>query len=191
MAENLSYNVEGSKCYAEGQSGVTQDSITKNCNTYGRLYDWATAMALDALYNSTHYNASEKHRGICPSGWHIPNGAEWDILMNYVQTDNGRIYNSGSTASIAGFHLKAKEGWNSYNGNSGNGGDDYGFAALPGGYGSSGGDFYSAGGSGGWWSASEINANYAYYRSMAYDTESANWNYYYKTFLQSVRCLQD
>jgi uncharacterized protein (TIGR02145 family) len=160
MAENLNYNTSGSKCYSNQNS---------NCEKYGRLYDWATA------------------KTACPSGWHLPSDADWNILMNYVQTDNGSTYTSNSNASIAGKHLKAKSGWNS----NGNGLDTYGFAALPGGIGYSDGSFYYAGNYGNWWSASENFSNYAYLRVMNYNTEIADWNYYDKSSLLSVRCLQD
>ena len=40
MAENLNYNVTGSKCYGDN----TGDDSKNNCETYGRLYDKATAM---------------------------------------------------------------------------------------------------------------------------------------------------
>jgi uncharacterized protein (TIGR02145 family) len=74
MAENLNYNANGSKCY---------DNSEANCQKYGRLYDWETAM-----------NA-------CPKGWHLPNDAEWTVLEEDV---------GGS--STAGARLKAKSGWN-------------------------------------------------------------------------------
>ena len=90
-------------------------------------------------------------------------------------------------ASIEGKKLKATTGWNS----NGNGTDDYGFSALPGGDGLSGGSFYNAGEVGYWWSASEYNSNYAYGRSMSYYGESAGWTDYNKSNLFSVRCLQD
>jgi len=41
MAENLNYEMKGSKCY---------DNEPANCKIYGRLYDWDMAMkALTAL----------------------------------------------------------------------------------------------------------------------------------------------
>jgi len=43
MAENLNYDVSCSKCY---------DNKESNCNTYGRLYSWATAMGIEAKYNN-------------------------------------------------------------------------------------------------------------------------------------------
>lgn len=59
MAENLDYRVPFSRCY---------DNIASNCGAYGRLYDWATAMALPAMCNFIVCisQISAKHRGICP-----------------------------------------------------------------------------------------------------------------------------
>jgi len=165
---NLNYNASGSKCYNDNAS---------NCATYGRLYNWATAMDLPSSCNSNSCSSqiNAKHQGICPSGWHIPSDADWDKLINFV----------GS--SSAGRKLKATSGWSS----NGNGEDTYGFSALPGGYGYSGGDFGNVGNYGYWWSSSERSSNYAYYRYMNYNFEDV---YYYdndKYLLFSVRCLQD
>ncbi|MDR0517665.1 MAG: hypothetical protein LBH25_11535 [Fibromonadaceae bacterium] len=175
MAENLDYNVSGSKCYSNNNA---------NCVKYGRLYDWATAMALPSSCNSADCSGqvSVKHQGICPSGWHIPSDAEWSTLINYVESDKG-------CSSCAGKHLKSVSGWNSYSGIVNL--DSYGFSALPGGYGISGGIFRDAGGSGYWWSASEYNSNYAYDRDPDYYDEGAYWYYNDKGGLFSVRCLQD
>jgi hypothetical protein len=51
------------------------------CPTYGALYTWAGAMALDSICNSRDCAAqiSSKHKGICPSGWHIPSRTEWNM----------------------------------------------------------------------------------------------------------------
>jgi len=188
MAENLNYNAPSSKCYAEGVSGVSADSIAKNCAKYGRLYNWATAMALSADCNTSlcASQVTEKHRGICPSGWHIPSGADWNILMKVANpscTDN-------STCAGAGTKLKAKIGWNPSDGIPA-GTDDFGFSALPGGSGYSDGSFYYVGNGGDWWSASGFNSFNAYDRYMDYNHESAFYDYYDKNCLFSVRCVQD
>ena len=143
MAENLNYNADGSKCY---------DNLDSNCETYGRLYNWTTAMKA------------------CPSGWHLPSQAEWNVLGNDAKK------------------LKATSGWSG-----GNGTDQYGFSALPGGNGSSDGSFYDVGYYGYWWSASEYEkcSNYAYDRGMDYRSDNAGWRNDDKTYLFSVRCLQD
>jgi len=192
QAKNLSVDVPGSKCYAEGVSGVSADSVAKNCAKYGRLYDWATAMALPSKCNSTLSTddaecaiRTPNHQGICPSGWHIPSDAEWTALTTAVGGE-----------STAGKHLKAKEGWTDC-GPSGSGKanlceDTYNFSALPGGFGDSNGGFLSVGNYGLWWSASEDIAYGAYRRDMYFNNESIIRDYHDKSYyLLSVRCLQD
>ena len=168
MAENLDYNVEGSKCY---------DNKAVNCNTYGRLYDWATAMALPSSCNSNSCASmiQTPHRGICPSGWHIPKDGDWEALITFV-----------GGFSTAGTKLKAESGWNDYQGTSGNGTDKYGFSALPGGGGYSDGSFYNLGGLGNWWSATDD----ASHRRMHNGDDVQRINYV-KSDLYSVRCVQD
>jgi len=112
---------------------------------------------------------------VCPSGWHLPSDEEWGALVRAV---------GGS--SIAGNKLKARYGWNSL----GNGTDEYGFAAIPGGNGNADVSFSDVGVSGYWWSATDDNA-YVYYRKMIYDHEYVSRNIKNKTDLLSVRCLQD
>jgi len=144
MAENLNYKASGSKCY---------DNDEKNCQKYGRLYDWNTAMKT------------------CPSGWHLPN-------LNELVVDDKRV---------AGKKLKAKSGWD----NNGNGTDDFGFSALPGGRGISDGSFDDVGNDGLWWSSSERDSYYAYYWSMSYNHENVHLSDSSKSGLFSVRCVQD
>jgi uncharacterized protein (TIGR02145 family) len=126
-----------------------------------------------------------KHKGICPAGWHLPNDDDWDILMSYIHTDNGLANHISGSSYYAGKYLKSTRSWDS------NGTDKYGFAALPGGAGYSGGHFGNVGNVGYWWSASESSANGAYRRDMFYSSENADWNYNNKVDLFSVRCLQD
>jgi len=125
------------------------------------------------------------HKGICPSGWHIPTNAEWDILIRYADGTSGT---GGSYSSpTAARYLKASSGWNG----DGNGEDFFNFSALPGGFGGSDGYFGNAGYLGYWWSATENYSFYAYSRFMYYNYEGAYWYIFDKNFLFSVRCLQD
>jgi len=190
MAENLNY-ATGGKCYAEGVDGVSADSIAKNCARYGRLYDWATAMALSAGCNTAECASqiNAKHKGICPVGWHLPSNAEWDKLLHYADgtSDTDSPYLSFTYISLtAGRYLKARSGWNS----GGNGEDTFGFSALPGGFGISRGSF-NVGNIGSWWSASESSASSAYRRYMYYLDEDAGYDDNGKSNLFSVRCVQD
>jgi len=112
----------------------------------------------------------------CPSGWHLPAKNEWEVLDKAVGGNE-----------TAGAKLKAKNGWHG----DGNGTDKYGFSALPGGYGYSGGNFSDAGEGGLWWSATEDNSVGAYYLGMYYRGEDAYWDVNYKSNLFSVRCVRD
>jgi uncharacterized protein (TIGR02145 family) len=183
MAENLNFNASGSVCYNEEPA---------NCEIYGRLYDWITAMVLgDKCYDELCLY-QDKHRGICPEGWYVPDDTEWGILYSFAE--EGSISPSLGDYETAGKHLKAEEGWSDYQENSGNGLDTYGFAALPGGYGHNVqmGIFLSAGTTGNWWSASE---NYfppsAWNWRMFNDNETANRYSTGKRSFRSVRCVRD
>jgi len=208
MAENYNCNVEGNKCYGEGgkvgvydETGSWQGTwqgtwqtlskaeIQANCDKYGRLYDWATAMGIDAKYNEEKWNGSDvKHQGICPSGWHIPSNTDWYVLMNFA---NPSCYYGGCDG--AGNKLKATSGWYNYDGeSSGNGTDDYGFSALPGGGGYSDGSFNKVGYDGFWWSTSECpGLGAAATRGMSYQIDGVYDTCSDKGALYSVRCLKD
>jgi len=70
MAENLNYNEKGSKCYENKEN---------NCQIYGRLYNWGTAMKS------------------CPKGWHLPSNAEWQTLVNLADVErSGKILKASS-----------------------------------------------------------------------------------------------
>jgi uncharacterized protein (TIGR02145 family) len=160
LAENLNYEMKsffglftiGNKCY---------DNKPANCNKYGRLYNWKTAMKA------------------CPEGWHLPSRAEWEVLTKAI----GGI-------EIAGKYLKSTSGWDYYEGKSGNGEDKYDFSALPSGFGKSNGDFGSGGSNGSWWSTTEYSDGHAGLWIVEY-MEIANYLPYDKDFWISVRCLQD
>jgi len=168
MAENLNYNASGSKCY---------NNLESNCNIYGRLYDWSTAMNFASSCNSNSCSSQiqTKHKGVCPSGWHIPSDAEWDVLFTFA---------GGS--SVAGKKLKANSRWNGSGGT-----DQYGFSALPGGGGSSDGGFNGTGSYGSWRSASELDNGNDYNWYMFYNDENVNIGSNGKPYLYSVRCLKD
>ena len=115
-------------------------------------------------------------RSACPSGWHLPSYDEWDMLSNAVGGEK-----------IAGKKLKAKSGWK----DNGNGTDDYGFSALPGGDGDSDGSFSRVGYYGCWWSASKGHSDRASRLNMNWSGDHAYWLNSLKSDLFSVRCVQD
>jgi len=86
----------------------------------------------------------ETAKTVCSTGWHLPDSTEWETLLNYA---GGR--------GKAGKKLKANSGW-IYEGN---GTDELGFSALPGGAGSFKLDegFFEVGNNGYWWTATNTN----------------------------------
>ncbi len=60
MAENLNFKtISGNWCY---------EDLNYYCDTYGRLYNWETAMY------------------VCPNGWHLPSKEEMEILLANVDS---------------------------------------------------------------------------------------------------------
>jgi uncharacterized protein (TIGR02145 family) len=112
----------------------------------------------------------------CPSGWHLPSKNEWEKLTDFIGGEK-----------IADKKLKSNSGWNE----NGSGTDDFGFSALPGGLGYSDGNFGSVNNYGSWWSASEYDSNFAFFRIMHYNYGIARWGYNFKSILRSVRCVQN
>ena len=123
-----------------------------------------------------YYTATEA----CPSGWHLPNKDEWQTLVDLA---GGK--------EIAGKKLKAKSGWNK----NGNGTDDFGFAALPGGGGNFEGSFYDIGFIGEWWTATEgedtAEFDTAYVMDMHNDREDVGNVFHRIDHLHNVRCIKD
>jgi len=117
----------------------------------------------------------------CPAGWKLPDTADWGRL---TMATNGR--------DKAGKALKSRTGWS----NNGNGTDDFGFSALPGGQRS---DYsvnenlgYSLIGTwGNWWTGTENGIDMAYYMVMKYDYDGLGYNQGNKTYAYSVRCIED
>lgn len=94
-----------------------------NCEKYGGLYQWSEAMNFPSACNTILTGSAGcastitptgtygvEHQGICPSGWHIMNGGDWNTAWN----------GGSQTAS----RLRS-EAWN--------GSNMTGFLALPGG----------------------------------------------------------
>jgi uncharacterized protein (TIGR02145 family) len=154
--------------YPTGNSWCYDDN-NSNCDKYGRLYDWTTA------------------KTACPAGFHLPSRQEWDDLGQAVGgvrklDDNGYVEWYGT-----GKKLKARSSWN----NNGNGTDDFGFSALPGGTRYSDGNFDAAGYDGGWWTATEYSSDFAYYQRMRYRNGNVYEDNDIKSNGYSVRCVKN
>jgi len=175
MAENLNFKTERSVCYGNADS---------NCTKYGRLYDWDEAMKA------------------CPDGWRAPGDEDWDRLAAAVggrraededgderaeDEDRDRWY-IGDYWDTAGEKLRSKIGW--YFFRSTRGTDEFGFSALPGGFRDADGSFDNVHFNGCWWSATEYDASYAWFRYMDFYSGGVQKYGDYKMSMFSLRCLQ-
>ncbi len=148
---------------------------------YGALYTWAAAMNGDP---SSDTNPSGV-QGVCPDGWHLPSNAEWEQLIDY-SVSNGY---TGEEAKP----LKSTYGWDDIANETGNGTNVFGFSALPGGrrYEVVGG-FDLKGTEGYWWSSTEHNSIYAYYKAMGLNDDMGILKHYNgKSWGYSVRCVKN
>lgn len=170
LAENLDYKFSG--CGIGGGDIPTtpnawyynNDEATYgvNGNKYGLLYNWHAVKLLN-----------DNRASLCP-GWHVSTTTEWDALANAV---------GGS--SIAGTRLKSSTGWSS-----GNGTDEFGFAAFPAGFWYSG-SFRNLGSYAQFWTANEASSDSAYYRYFDNGASMLS-NSHRKTYgAFSVRLVED
>jgi uncharacterized protein (TIGR02145 family) len=114
----------------------TTSSDRKNCDVWGALYSWETAMMVDGKWTSSAHSSSswsepssygsstvtantQNHarsdaggvtggRGICPPNWHVPTDGEWGDLLNAIETGT-KEHNSktGSIGAYAGEYCKS------------------------------------------------------------------------------------
>ena len=156
--------------YGEGSSSCSNYSPdidaceeAQSLAAYGRLYNWY---------------AVDDARGLCPAGWHVPTDGEWTELEDYITSEG--------FAGTEGTALKSTTGWS----NNGNGTDDFGFSALPGGLRDYNGNFGNAGLYGSWWSSSPSVGD-VWYRYLSYYDPGVLRNDNVPRYGFSVRCLRD
>jgi uncharacterized protein (TIGR02145 family) len=167
--QNVNIKTPDSWCYENKDS---------NCAKYGRLYTW---------------EAAKKACQSMGGKWRLPtNNEDWDSLMKAAGGAREIDEDGDAYYDVAGKKLKSKTGWNDDDGKSGNGTDEFGFSAMPGGYrGYSDGSFNYVGYRGYWWSATELGSGNAYNRLMRYYDDGVYESTFSKSYGFSVRCVKD
>jgi len=164
--------------YGFSDTIVSDAKATYNYTTYGVLYNWTAAMAGSA---SSLSNPSGI-QGVCPTGWHLPSDAEWTELIDYLGTNpGGKLKATGTIEAGTGL-------WTNPNGGATN---ETGFNALPGGAIASDGLFVSINESGFWWSTTENNPSWSWYRRMYYLSGDDYRTFDLKDVGFSVRCVKN
>jgi len=186
MAENLNYNAPGSKCYGEGENERVLDETGWPIPIYDEdgqnigyvtvpKYSPAEIQAFCDKYGRLY--DWETAMTVCPPDWHLSSRGEW-----WAFTENDYI---------TGTKLKATSDWNEQDGISGNGTDNYGFSALPGGYGYSDGSFHEEGDSGNWWTSDGSSEDGFFSELSSSMTDFIGGGVSSATRLCSVRCVKN
>lgn len=182
LAENLAYlpvvnrSTEGSatetRYYVYGYQGndVNEAKATTNYQTYGALYNYKAAVQA------------------CPPGWHLPTDEEWKELETFIGINPDLLDGNGGRGEPEGDKLKATSGWE----NNGNGSNESGFTAIPGGIRAYEGTFNVKGEWAEFWSStSDGTPNASWNRYLVYEnSEVGRWPFDHQYGL-SVRCVKD
>jgi uncharacterized protein (TIGR02145 family) len=174
MAENLNIGT-----MIPGASEMANNSLIEkycyndnpaNCDVYGGLYQWNEMMG---------YTTTQGMQGICPTGWHIPTDAEWDIMENFFGgfgVAGGKLKEAGTTH------------WNAPN----DGGTNIsGFTALPGGYRSGDAIFSQLGYHAYFRTSTMYDFQMIWYRILYYDYTTISSVVSIQNIAESLRCLKD
>jgi uncharacterized protein (TIGR02145 family) len=155
--------------YGEGTSTVWvgSDDEVANLATYGRLYNWY---------------AVNDSRGLCPSGFHVPNDGEWMTLEMALGMTSSQANSTGWRGTDQGAQMKTPS-WGGTNSS--------GFSVLPGGYRDPvSGNFSDQGNAGNWWSSSPEGIG-AWFRYLNSGSSRVHRTSYPARFGFSVRCVRD
>ena len=175
MAQNLNYAdsvktpslLKRSWCFAYK---------SENCDVAGRLYTWAAI--IDSVKLATDSEKpqkcgfgescvfTEKMRGICPEGWHLPDTTEWKTLISFAGGDDIGMYEDSGT-------------------------DDFGFSAFPVGEKYRDQSFFEDSRDVHFWTASEESKDNRSSCSADFFYASVWFSCGFKDNGHSVRCVRD
>ncbi len=147
--------------------------------TYGALYNWYTVNT----------------GNLCPTGWHIPNNDEWQVLTDFI-SDGGSV-NGNKLKSCRQINSPLGENcsttehprWDEHNIQYGT--DNFNFSGLPGSYRGQNGLFNYIGAFALWWSITESSTNFAWYTLLYHQYNTFTKHPDLKVRGHSVRCIKD
>ena len=175
LKENLNIGTRINGIQYQTNNGIIEkhcfNDIEDSCTVYGGLYEWNEMMQ---------YVTTPGARGICPTGWHIPTGIEWDALRDYL---GGQTVSGGKMKETGTRH------WESPNSGATN---SSGFSDLGAGtYRPAGYNYYYLLRQAGIFWTSTGSGGFAYRRDTHY-TSAEMSPYYCEAYHSfSVRCIKD
>jgi uncharacterized protein (TIGR02145 family) len=144
----------------EGAAWAFYNGDEANESQHGRLYNW--------------YAVSDK-RGLCPTGWRVPNQADWEELIENV---GGR--------KVGGKYIKDSKSWQENKASL----NSFGMGIVPSGFRNYYGSYFNMGYYGSIWTLNESNFEDALYVYLYYGSDSINSKEISKKSGLSVRCIQ-
>jgi len=164
MRDNMNYYTpSGSWCYEE---------ISSQCESYGRLYDYISAI------------------NICPSGWHLPSDGEWKQLERYLGMSLSETHDVGwrYTGDVGDKLKDGTQEWYQYNST---GNNESGFTARPSGHRLSDGTFTDRLYGAAFWTSNSYPGDLAWARYLSGIESGVHRVTVPKNSGRSVRCIKN
>lgn len=151
---------------------------------HGAACYYENDLAYQAIYGLLYnYYAAVDSRGVCPTGWHVPDLAEFDQLLDYLggYAMAGGALKSTSSAISGGLWAFPNAGAT----------NSSGFTGLPGGFRWPGGNYGYVRDYGVWWLSEPLSGFYGHGMELqSGGTNSGTWPYADESGL-SLRCVRD
>ena len=149
------------------------NNVDSNITKYGLMYNGY---------------AVDDSRNVAPAGWHVPTDDDWKQLEMYLGMSSSEADDTGWRGTDEGSKLKATSGWNE----DGNGTDESGFSALPGGQRFYNGTYQFEGIMGFFWTSTEVVSNdWNWSRYMDRNHSDIYRATYTKRYGYSIRLVRD
>ncbi len=153
------------------------DNDSSNDPVYGKLYNWYAVV---------------DNRGLCPSGWRVPDDADWMVLEMYLGMSqaeaNGNGWRGGAQNTGGKLKKTGLDHWQLPNTGATN---ESGFSGLPGGFRDNESTFANLNRYGFWWSSAEENENNGWRRVLRLFSGEINRSDFDKREGYSVRCIRN
>jgi uncharacterized protein (TIGR02145 family) len=143
------------------------DGKTLNCDVYGGLYNYASAIK------------------VCPEGWRLPSKKDWEELVEFVGGDSL----AGKMLKASGTIENGKGLWKAYKEFEGT--DVFCFGALPGGFNAFQAGSNNLGSYGYYWTSSNVGENKVETIQFYYFQDYIKFKVVGKEDFFSVRCVKN
>ena len=182
MAENLNVGRfrNGDQVFITAENDLWAGTILTPLSCYYQN-EIANACPYGRIYN---FYAVTDSRGLCPTGWHVPDNYEWSLIDDALggsSVSGGNMKTEGTVEAGNGLWYAPNTGATNLSG----------FSAVPGGYRSQYGVFTQKGYGAYYWSGQSAGSNDGWFHQFLYNSSGPSGNIFDGRFGTSVRCIRD